>query len=159
MSLPTLHYFQFRGRALACRVALFNALGKDGWKDTRVSLPRFRRTQRDTTTNRVDAEYITNNLPQLDNSEYFADFDTTRIAPQRHLVVPSHEARTTPAPRTRIAVRWGDLWFAGVIVSVRAGLDAMGHPATVAHVLYDAAHGYRPSRRWHALDDEDWRRV
>jgi hypothetical protein len=41
--VPRLHYFAFRGRALACRVALFNSLGKDGWKDERVSLPRFKK--------------------------------------------------------------------------------------------------------------------
>ena len=43
MSAPTLLYFAFRGRAFASRVALFNALGKDGWKDQRVSLPRFKK--------------------------------------------------------------------------------------------------------------------
>jgi hypothetical protein len=43
MSAPTLIYFAFRGRAFASRVALFNSLGKDGWKDQRVSLPRFKK--------------------------------------------------------------------------------------------------------------------
>jgi glutathione S-transferase len=66
MSLPTLHYFAFRGRALACRVALFNALGKDGWTDTRVSLPRFKKAPKPAQNpDRVASEYVTNNLPQL----------------------------------------------------------------------------------------------
>merc|ERR1719387_1537567 len=64
--LPTLHYFAFRGRALACRVALFNVLGKDGWADNRVSLPRFKKQERlAQNPDRVNAEYVTNNLPQL----------------------------------------------------------------------------------------------
>jgi glutathione S-transferase len=75
LALPTLHYFQFRGRALACRVALFNALGTDGWKDQRLSLPRFKKERAlsssslpdhtDDPCSRVRAEYITDNLPQL----------------------------------------------------------------------------------------------
>ena len=64
--LPTLHYFAFRGRALGCRVALFNALGKEGWTDTRVSLPRFKRVDKPARNpDRVQCEYVTNNLPQL----------------------------------------------------------------------------------------------
>ena len=67
-TLPTLKYFAFRGRALAARVSLFNALGKEGWKDERISLPRFKKTHRaeQLGPERVNAEYITNNLPQLD---------------------------------------------------------------------------------------------
>lgn len=67
-TLPTLRYFAFRGRALAARVALFNSLGKDGWCDERLSLPRFKKTQKAEQLGpaRVNAEYITNNLPQLD---------------------------------------------------------------------------------------------
>jgi len=66
-SVPTLHYFAFRGRALACRVALFNALGKDGWVDNRVSLPRFKKAPKpEQNPDRVNSEYVTNNLPQLD---------------------------------------------------------------------------------------------
>ena len=67
MSAPTLKYFAFRGRALACRVALFNSLGKDGWIDERVSLPRFKKTPKPERlgADRVNAEYVTNNLPQL----------------------------------------------------------------------------------------------
>eukprot|EP00959_Pyramimonas_sp_CCMP1952_P027184 571027-Pyramimonas_sp.AAC.1 len=66
-SLPTLHYFAFRGRALASRVALFNALGKDGWVDNRVSLPRFKKIPKpEQNPDRVNSEYVTNNLPQLD---------------------------------------------------------------------------------------------
>lgn len=66
-SLPTLHYFAFRGRALACRVALFNALGKDGWNDARVSLPRFKKAPKPAQNpERVNSEFVTNNLPQLD---------------------------------------------------------------------------------------------
>ena len=68
--LPRLQYFSFRGRALAARVSLFNALGKDGWVDERLSLPRFKKAQPSfpkpaTTAARTQAEYITNNLPQL----------------------------------------------------------------------------------------------
>jgi len=66
-AVPQLHYFAFRGRALGCRVALFNSLGKDGWTDRRVSLPRFRKAPRPAQNpDRLDAEYVTNNLPQLD---------------------------------------------------------------------------------------------
>jgi len=66
MSLPTLHYFAFRGRALGCRVALFNALGKEGWTDTRVSLPRFKKANKPARNpQRIHSEYVTNNLPQL----------------------------------------------------------------------------------------------
>ncbi len=66
-SLPTLLYFGFRGRGLASRVALFNALGKDGWVDTRVSLPRWKKAEKlaQLGPDRINAEYITNNLPQL----------------------------------------------------------------------------------------------
>ena len=68
--LPIFHYFQFRGRALASRVALFNSLGKDGWIDKRISLPRFKKFPKDmyhhAPSERVrTAEYVTNNLPQL----------------------------------------------------------------------------------------------
>ena len=65
-SVPTLLYFAFRGRGFASRVALFNALGKDGWADKKVSLPRFKKQPKpDQNPDRVNAEYITNNLPQL----------------------------------------------------------------------------------------------
>ena len=68
-ALPKLQYFAFRGRALASRVALFNALGKDGWVDEKISLPRFKKAQPfpipTTPMDRIKAEYITNNLPQL----------------------------------------------------------------------------------------------
>ena len=68
--LPIFHYFQFRGRALASRVALFNSLGKEGWIDQRISLPRFKKAPKEmyhkAPSERVrTAEYITNNLPQL----------------------------------------------------------------------------------------------
>ena len=67
VEVPRLHYFQFRGRALACRVALFNALGKDGWEDNRISLPRFKKAPKSPQNpDRVQAEFVTNNLPQLD---------------------------------------------------------------------------------------------
>ena len=64
---PTLAYFGFRGRALAARVALFNALGPHGWVDERVSLPRFKKVPKPEKlgADRVNAEYVTNNLPQL----------------------------------------------------------------------------------------------
>lgn len=69
MTLPRLQYFAFRGRALAARVALFNSLGKDGWIDERVSLPRFKKAQPFpmpvTPADRTKCEYVTNNLPQL----------------------------------------------------------------------------------------------
>merc|ERR1719271_1583485 len=34
-------YFDGAGRALPCRVALFNAFGKDGWTDDRLSFADF----------------------------------------------------------------------------------------------------------------------
>ena len=55
----------------------------------------------------------------LDNSSYFADFETERAAPQRRLARQGDAAAqaaspvTLPAVRTRISVRWGDLWFDG----------------------------------------------
>jgi glutathione S-transferase len=68
--LPRLQYFSFRGRALAARVALFNALGESGWVDERISLPRFKKAKATfplplQSANRTHSEYITNNLPQL----------------------------------------------------------------------------------------------
>jgi len=71
LTKPKLYYFAFRGRALACRVALFNSLGKEGWIDKRVSLPRFKKDSNNTPKQNPDRlesnnEYITNNLPQLD---------------------------------------------------------------------------------------------
>jgi len=71
LTKPKLHYFAFRGRALASRVALFNSLGKDGWIDQRVSLPRFKRDPNvkqpmQNPDRLIKNEYITNNLPQLD---------------------------------------------------------------------------------------------
>lgn len=66
--LPRLQYFAFRGRALAARVSLFNALGKDGWVDERVSLPRFKKQAFPLPAkpaDRTQSEYVTNNLPQL----------------------------------------------------------------------------------------------
>ena len=65
--LPTLLYFGFRGRGLASRVALFNTLGKEGWVDKKISLPRWKKAERPASlgTERIHAEYITNNLPQL----------------------------------------------------------------------------------------------
>ena len=71
LTKPKLHYFAFRGRALACRVALFNALGTEGWSDQRVSLPRFKKDpnnqpRRDPDRLHSKNDYITNNLPQLD---------------------------------------------------------------------------------------------
>lgn len=68
---PKFHYFAFRGRALASRVALFNSLGKDGWTDHRVSLPRFKKDPNNSKPTKnpdrlIKNEYITNNLPQLD---------------------------------------------------------------------------------------------
>lgn len=65
--VPTLHYFRFPGRALAARVALFNALGTEGWNDERHSLPRFKKDQQQQ-LHKDDGEkgiFVTNNLPQL----------------------------------------------------------------------------------------------
>ena len=63
-------------------------------------------------------------------------------APCRSPIQPTR----LPAVRTRIPVRWGDLWFDGVVTACKKGLlDANGRDATVSHILYDAAHGYRPS--------------
>ena len=103
----------------------------------------------------------TNNLPQLDNSQYFADLDTQQPRPQTTLADDEEDPACggLPAVRSRISIRWGDIWFAGVVTSCKRGLDSAGRAATVHHILYDAAHGYRPSRRWHALADEDWHRI
>ena len=45
---------------------LFNSLGKDGWNDKRISLPRFKKAPKLTPNpDRIHSEYVTNNLPQL----------------------------------------------------------------------------------------------
>ena len=95
----------------------------------------------------------TNNLPQLDNSDFFAELETTRQPPQRRLTDQEQDAdhersppSTLPAVRKRISVRWGDLWFDGLVTACKKGLDSHGCDATVSHILYDAAHGFRPSR-------------
>lgn len=86
---PTLHYFAFRGRAFASRVALFNALGKDGWIDQRVSLPRFQKQQQQqqqpqnsnqsqTPSPPPPTDYVTKTLPQLDLPAAF--FNNTAAA-------------------------------------------------------------------------------
>jgi hypothetical protein len=105
----------------------------------------------------------TNNLPQLDNSEYFADFQRSRVAQQRTV---ASEASATPegppalpAVRTRVTVRWGEEWYDGLVTSAKNGLDAQGRDARLHHLLYDAARGFPPTRRWHSLADEDWRRL
>ena len=41
MPRPVFTYFDFGGRAFAVRVALFKALGKDGWEDERIDGPTF----------------------------------------------------------------------------------------------------------------------
>jgi prostaglandin-H2 D-isomerase / glutathione transferase len=43
MTRPIFTYFDFGGRAFAVRVALFKALGKDGWEDERIDGPTFAR--------------------------------------------------------------------------------------------------------------------
>ena len=45
-----------------------------------------------------------------------------------------------PAVRTRISVRWGGLWFDGLVTAFKKELDAKGRDATESHVLYDVAH-------------------
>ncbi len=42
VSKPTLTYFDFPGRAVSARLALFNALGKDGWEDNRINFDTFK---------------------------------------------------------------------------------------------------------------------
>ena len=96
--LPTLQYFQFRGRALASRVALFNSLGKDGWVDQRVSLPRFKKVPKvmyhDAPVDRVrTADYITNNLPQLNlecGTKFSQSHAIARYAAKLSWGVPAH---------------------------------------------------------------------
>ena len=100
----------------------------------------------------------TNNLPQLDNSKYFADFDVTDRARPQHEAADDEDSHL-PRARDRVSLRWGDIWFKGVVTACKMGLDSCGNRATVHHVLYDAALGFRPSRHWHALGDEDWRRA
>ena len=36
MSKPKFTYFDTGGRAVACRICLFKAFGKDGWEDDRL---------------------------------------------------------------------------------------------------------------------------
>ena len=98
-TLPKLIYFGFRGRALASRVALFNALGKDGWVDERVSLPRFKRVPKpEQNSDRVNAEYVTNNLPQL-NLPCGARFS------QSHAIA-RYAARLQPTPPCAAAAHY-----------------------------------------------------
>ena len=104
----------------------------------------------------------TNNLPQLDSSEFFSEFEADHPRPQRTTADDGNDsglADGLPATRDRVSVRWGDLWFDGVITSTNRGYSSTGQSAVVHHILYDAAHGFRPSKRVHALQDEDWRRI
>jgi len=104
----------------------------------------------------------TNNLPQLDSSEFFSEFEADHPRPQRTTADDGDDsglADGLPATRDRVSVRWGDLWFDGVITSTNRGYSSTGQSAVVHHILYDAAHGFRPSKRVHALQDEDWRRI
>jgi len=66
--LPHFLYFRFGGRALGSRVALFNSLGKDGWKDERVGPTQFKKLHeqsRKAWASGEDAPMISANLPQL----------------------------------------------------------------------------------------------
>jgi glutathione S-transferase len=105
-AIPRLQYFAFRGRALAARVSLFNSLGKDGWVDERVSLPRFKKAQPfplpASPADRTKAEYVTNNLPQI-------------VLPGGLKVTQSHaiaryatKLAYAPSPDTHTATQEGD---------------------------------------------------
>lgn len=69
--LPRLRYFMFPGRCYAARVALFNALGKDGWIDERMGFTQFKRLKQQASEERKDSTrketpaLLTNNLPEL----------------------------------------------------------------------------------------------
>lgn len=71
MASPTLLYFRFSGRALAARVALFNAFGKDGWTNQTVGPTQFKKMKeasRPHWSPGADiqaAPMISENLPQL----------------------------------------------------------------------------------------------
>ena len=41
MSLPTLTYFNMKGRGFPARVLLFKAYGKDGWTNDTVEFPAW----------------------------------------------------------------------------------------------------------------------
>lgn len=105
----------------------------------------------------------TNNLPQLDHSELFAELEQDRARPARTLDsdgrAEDDQSGGLPPIRTRVSVLWGDQWFDGLVTATQRGYSATGQSAVTHHILYDAAHGYRPSRRWHSLADEDWRRI
>jgi len=110
---PKLLYFGFRGRALASRVALFNALGKDGWVDERVSLPRFQRAPKpEQNPERVNAEYVTNNLPQLNLP------CGTNIS-QSHAIA-RYAARLPPAPDAAAASHYAEQLYPS-----KSGRDAL----------------------------------
>jgi len=71
--LPRLRYFQFPGRAYAARIALYNALGKDGWVDERLTQGAFKKLKSQALEDRslsygavsTSTQLATNNLPQL----------------------------------------------------------------------------------------------
>lgn len=68
MSQPTFLYFRFAGRAFAPRVALFNAFGKEGWKDERLGMAGFKKLKQAYAADPKSARLISQNLPQLELS-------------------------------------------------------------------------------------------
>lgn len=69
--LPRLRYFMFPGRCYAARIAMFNALGKDGWVDERIGQGAFKKLKQQALEDRtnqklpMDAALLTDNMPQL----------------------------------------------------------------------------------------------
>lgn len=67
-SLPILRYFMFPGRCYAARVAMFNAFGKEGWVDERLSQSKFRKMKlhaAEARSAKQEPVLANNNLPQL----------------------------------------------------------------------------------------------
>lgn len=86
MASPSLLYFRFAGRALAARVALFNAFGKDGWKDERIGPAQFKKLKAESAEKRTKfrelnvGPLLSDNLPQLVLPDGTAVTQSTAIA-------------------------------------------------------------------------------
>jgi hypothetical protein len=117
---------------------------------------------------RVDSVRVAN-LPQLDNSEGFAEIIDpamyARTPTRAHAVQPPGAPTPLPPPcltaGSRVEVLWGDTYFAGTFTSSRAGLDTDGNSARLYRIMYDRTGAWKQQARWHALDSDEnaWRRL
>merc|ERR1711896_27978 len=62
---PVLLYFNVSGRAIAARIALFKAFGKDGWIDETIDFETFKAEKKKLVDGSSDARLISGALPQI----------------------------------------------------------------------------------------------